>query len=461
MEQLSEERRLFGTNGIRGVFNKDLTPEFALEIGESIGTFFEEGELVFGYDGRISSPILADIVTSGLISTGCSVVNIGMAPTPATQYLTKTWGYDGAVIVTASHNPPEYNGIKVSDSDGIEMPREKEIAIEKIYFGKEWRRVDYRGLGAKSTRAGALEEYRDAIKRHIDLNRTRKARLKVVVDPANGVGALVTPYLLREIGCQVYTINANLDGTFPARSPEPTVGNLLQLGQAVKAFEADFGVAHDGDADRAIFVDENGVPHWGDKSFAIIEKHFLSEHPGETIVTPISSSQAVEEIAEAHGGKVYWTRVGSINVSRAMQQIGAKLGGEENGGVFYGPHLAVRDGAVAAALIADILSRTKKKFSELLGDLPSYQIVKDKVSCPNAIKEQVLEKIVGSLGGLRVETIDGAKIWLSDNSWILIRPSGTEPIYRLFAEAKTLEEAAESVSKYKAAVKQFVEQFAG
>ncbi len=283
------------------------------------------------------------------------------------------------------------------------------------------------------------------------------ASLKVVVDPGNGVGALVTPYLLRELGCKVYTINANIDGEFPGRPSEPAIINLGGLCATVRAFGADLGVALDGDADRAIFVDEAGTAHWGDRSVALIEKFFLLENRGETVVTPVSSSTVVEEIAEAYGGKIVWTPVGSINVSRTMAKINAKFGGEENGGIFYGPHLAVRDGTMAASLVLDIMAKTGKRLSTLLSELPRHYSWKSKVSCPNTAKEKVLEKLRDETAKLKVETLDGVKIRLNDKSWILIRPSGTEPIFRLFAEAKTQERATALVEEYSQTVSRIVE----
>ncbi len=280
----------------------------------------------------------------------------------------------------------------------------------------------------------------------------------MVVDPANGVGGLVTPYLLNELGCKVYTINSNIDGNFPGRPPEPTLKNIEQLCKVVKASKADLGVAHDGDADRAIFVDETGQAHWGDRSFAVVERHYLSNHPGETVVTPVSSSKMIGEIAEQYGSRVIWTKVGSIEVSREMQKLNASLGGEENGGIFYGPHQPVRDGCMAAALIIDIMARVGVKFSRLVAELPIYSIIKDKISCPERLKYKVLETLRSQVKGQRIELLDGVKIWFPDGSWVLIRPSGTEPIYRIFAEADKEKDARKLIRKYKAIISQTIDE---
>lgn len=443
-------RRLFGTNGIRGIFNETLTSQFVLKIAEAIGTFFNGGNVLLGYDGRTSSPALAYATASGLASTGCTIYLAGIAPTPALQYAVKNHKLDGGVIITASHNPPQYNGIKVLGSDGVEISRRQEIEIEDIFFKEQQKMARWNKVGEIRELPNIIEEYVEAIKTHVNVEKIRKNQFRIVIDPGNGVGGLAAPQLLRELGCKVFTINANVDGTFPSRPSEPKPENLNDLISIVKALNADIGVAYDGDADRAIFVDEMGTVHWGDKTFALIEKEFLKENPGETIVTPISSSSLVKDVAEAYGGKIVWTKVGSVDVSHKMKEINAKLGGEENGGVFYGPHQPVRDGAMTTALILDILAKTGRKLSELLNELPSYFIEKDSVECPDSLKEKALEKFYEELEkeGLKFDTIDGAKIWFTDSS-ILVRPSGTEPIFRLYAEAKTKEKALKLVKQYK------------
>ena len=450
-------RRLFGTNGIRGVVNKELTSQIVIKIGTAIGTFFQCGNLVVGYDARTSSPMLTRAVIAGLSATGCNVFLAGMSPTPALQFAVRNHKTDGAVIVTASHNPPQYNGIKVVWNDGIELSREQEIEIENMFFDEKTRYAEWNGLGKTRDLPGVIDDYIKAIKKHVDVAEISKKHYHVVVDTANSVGSLAAPRLLRELGCKVTTINANIDGTFPGRLPEPRPENLKDLALTVKAVGADLGVAYDGDADRSIFVDENGEIHWGDKTFALVEKHFLKDNPSQKIVTPVSSSTLVKDIADSYGTEIVWTKVGSITVSQTMKKIKAKLGGEENGGIFYGPHQSVRDGAMATALILDIMARTGEKLSNLLGELPKYFIEKGKVECPNEFRQKVLEKTIEQLSGLNVNTIDGVKIWFEDKSAILMRPSGTEPIYRLYAEAKTEKKALQLVKEYRLKLKRLID----
>jgi len=450
-------RRLFGTNGIRGVVNQELTMEMTIKIGSAIGTFFKQGTLIVGYDARTSSPMLAKAVIAGLNASGCDVFFTGMTPTPTLQYAVKNHKKDGAVIITASHNPPEYNGIKVVWNDGIELSREQEIEVENIFFDEKICYAEWNHLGETLDILGVIDDYIEAIKEHVDVKEIVKKHFHVVVDAANSVGNLAVPCLLRDLGCKATTINGNIDGTFPGRLPEPRPENLRDLALTVKAVGADLGVAFDGDADRSIFIDEHGEVHWGDKSFALVEKHFLEDNPGEKIVTPVSSSTLVKDVADAYGGEIVWTKVGSVTVSQTMKKLKAKLGGEENGGIFYGPHQSVRDGAMATALILDIMAKTGENLSKLLGELPKYFIEKGKVECPEKLKEKTLERLVEQTRELNISTVDGVKIWFKDKSNILMRPSGTEPIYRLYAEAKTKEKALRLVNEYCLKLKKIIE----
>ena len=442
------EKHLFGTNGIRGVVNRELTPEITIKIGSAAGTFFKQGTLIVGYDARTSGPMLAKAVIAGLTATGCNVLFVGMAPTPALQYAVKKHKAAGALIITASHNPPEYNGIKVVWKDGIEISHEQEIEIEKIYFEEELRYAQWNNLGTIQDLQGTISEYIEAIKSHVNVPRIKKKAYHVVVDAANSVGGLATPILLRELGCRVTTINANIDGTFPGRLPEPRPENLGDVASTVKIIGADLGVAFDGDADRSVFIDEKGEIHWGDKTFALVAKHFLKKNKGDKIVTPVSSSTLVKDIADAYGGEIVWTKVGSVTVSQTMKKVHSKLGGEENGGIFYAPHNAVRDGAMATAIVLEIMAETEEKLSKLLAELPRYFIEKDKVECSDSLKEKVLRNLIQQTKSQNVSTIDGVKIWFDDKSSILIRPSGTEPIYRLYSEAKTKGKASKLVKEY-------------
>ncbi len=453
---MSTSKKLFGTNGVRGRVNVELTPDMAVNIGLAIGTFFGRKNLLLGHDARTSGSMLAKAVISGLTASGCNVYFAGMAPTPSLQFAVKNHKMDGGIIVTASHNPAEYNGIKVIWRDGVETSHEQEIEIERIYFDKNFSFASWDKLGEVKEFLGINEEYISAIKNRVDVEKISKKHFHVVIDAANSVGGLTTPFLMRELGCMVTSINANIDGTFPGRDPEPSPESLGELAATVRAIGADVGVAFDGDADRSIFVDENGEVYMGDKTFAVILKQFLLKNKGATVVTPVSSSTLIKDTAEAYEGKVEWTKVGSVTVSHKMREVNAMLGGEENGGVFYGPHQTVRDGSMTTALLLEIMAKTGKKLSELVAEQPQYFIEKGKIECSNEKKTMLQSKIYEQVKNENVSTIDGVKIWFNNQSAILIRASGTEPVFRLYAEAKEKEKALELVEKYSLMLKEIL-----
>lgn len=441
--------KLFGTNGVRGVVNVELTPEMAIKLGAAIGTFFgKDKNIIIGYDARTSGPMFAKAVTSGLMAAGCNVYAAGMASTPAIQFATKNHKMDGGIIISASHNPPQYNGIKVIWSDGIETSHEQEVEIESIYFENRIVYAPWDKLGAKTELPNINTEYKDAIKKQVNQAKIAAKHFHVVVDAANSVGGIALPPLLRELGCKVTTVNANIDGTFPGRMPEPRPEDLGTMSTIVKAINADMGIAFDGDADRSIFCDGNGTIYWGDKTFAVVIKQYLIKNPGAKIVTPVSSSTLIKDTVEAYKGQLIWTKVGSVTVSQTMKAEGANLGGEENGGIFYRPHQAVRDGAMTCCLLLDIMADTGKSLAELVAEEPQYFIEKGKIECPNDKKEPLLKLIYNEVKNENVSTIDGVKIWFKDASAILIRPSGTEPVFRLYAEAKDQQKALKLVGDY-------------
>jgi len=447
--------RLFGTNGVRGVVNRDLTAETILRLAEAAGSLLG-GDIAIGRDGRLSGPMFKDAAVSGLLSVGCRVHDADMVPTPALQYAVKHFGLDGGLMVTASHNPPEFNGIKVIAGDGVETPRQLENEIEDLFFsgGPELSPWDKIGTVCEFD---ALEVYEKAVLSHIDCGVVRRAKLKIAIDPGNGVGALVAPAIARELGCVVSAINAEVDGRFPGRESEPRPDNLDGLRELVETSGADLGIAFDGDGDRSIFVDEKGEVHWGDRSIALVVQEFLSKNPGERVATPISSSRAIEDVVKAGGGSIVWTKVGSVVVSRTMVDEGIKMGGEENGGIMYGPHQSVRDGSMAMALVLEIMAKEGRPLSALFGELPQYAQMKDRASCPEDLKERALEALRKSVEAPKVETIDGVKLWYPDGSWILIRPSGTEPVFRFYAEAQNPDKVTSMVEKHKKLVEEIVE----
>ena len=431
-----QHQRLFGTNGIRGVPGKDLSLEFVTEMAQSIGSYFlGKNPILIGHDVRNSSPAISKAVLSGVLASGSNANEGGLAPTPAHQFAVRTLGYEGGIIVTASHNPPQYNGMKVVGPDGVETSRQTERDIESVYFEKRYKKADWKSVGQSNLETRVVENYIVGIMSQVNVARIADSKPTVVLDVGNGAQAVAAPYLCERLGCRVISINGQADGNFPGRGPEPTPGVLKDLSAAVKTYNAAFGVAYDGDGDRSLFCDENGEIYWGDRTGSLLVDYLLQKHKGGPVVTTVSTSQLVGIVAEARGAKVIWTTVGSVDVSRAMIGSAAPLGLEENGGFFYGPHIPVRDGAMTTALILEALAQKKSTLSKALGVLPRFYQKKSKFDCPNIKKADVMKKIEQSSREGKIDRTDGLKLWPDPKTWILLRPSGTEPLIRVYAES--------------------------
>jgi len=432
--------KLFGTNGVRGIANEYMTPQMVMDIVRSLGTFMgNKGTVAIGRDTRISGDMLKSAAIAGALSSGLTVIDVDIGPTPSVQYYVRDHA-DAGIVITASHNPREYNGIKLIAGDGTEMSREDESKIEKIYFSREFQPATWEYTGDLRHDVNANDIYIKGIINSINADVVRQRKFKVVADTGCGAGSLTLPFLLRRLGCEVITINAQIDGTFPSRNPEPTPDVLTQLSELVIKENAQMGVAHDGDADRAVFFDENGKFIDEEVLLAMMAKYVLQQKKG-VIVTPVSSSQRMLDVATEAGVDLIWTAVGSINVARKMMEIRAVFGGEGNGGLIFPEHQYCRDGAMSCAKLLEIMA-DGKKLSEMAKSVPVYFNSKTKVEChdPKGIMEKV--KVDVTTGPMEVDTTDGVKIWYEDG-WVLIRPSGTEPIIRIFAESRTNERAVE------------------
>ncbi|HZY95329.1 MAG TPA: phosphoglucosamine mutase [Candidatus Bathyarchaeia archaeon] len=437
--------RLFGTNGIRGVVGKTLTVDLAYRVGSSIGVLYPRQRVMVGRDGRSSSLMLMQGLIGALLAQGNIVEDCGLITTPGLQFLVRHSAAAAAVMVTASHNPPEYNGFKVIHSDGIELDPRRQAMVEKLVDRNQWR--INRHPGQKLTRAHPLEPYFAQLETLVK-NRHVARSYRIVVDVGNGVAALTTPVLLRRVGCHVVTLNDNIDGRFSGRLSEPRPENLSALAALVKSEKADFGVAHDGDGDRAVFVDETGFVHSGDRSLALIEDEVLKDNRGGKLVTPVNSSMALSEIAKKRHGKIVLTRVGSIEVSRTMVREKAILGGEENGGIFYSPHHPVRDGTMATILVLNALTDARVPLSKLMARLPRFFMVKEKIPCLDREKDSAMARLRQKLGRRISNTVDGVKVDLP-GGWLLVRPSGTEPLVRMYVEASTEEELGAIIAEFR------------
>ena len=437
-------KKLFGTNGVRGVFSEDFSLDFVNDLVMSLAAYFQKGKILVGYDGRHSSPIVAKIVSSALNYSGLDCYMAGLVPTPCLEYATKKLGYDGGLMITASHNPPQYNGIKPVASDGVEISREDEQKIERIFDEKNWNNTDIFGKTFEET--NVISTYIDGIISLIEKNMIREKKFKVCLDLGNGVQSVTAKNLCEKLGCDVNTINEIIDGDFPGRGSEPTPQNLNELSKLVIDTNSDFGIAFDGDGDRSIFCDENGKILTGDSSALLLCDYLLKQYPNSQVVTCLNSGNIIEKIVEKSNSRVVRTKVGSVEVSRRMVNDNALVGYEENGGFMFGKHNCVRDGAMTLALMLDLLCKTKSSLSENIINLPPSYTTKTKLECSleqsRVITSELLNEFPDS------DTSDGIKINVDENNWVMIRPSGTEPVIRIYGESNSQQNLDSLISNF-------------
>ena len=447
--------KLFGTNGVRGVFAEDFTLEFVHDLVLSISTYFKEGTVLVGYDGRNSSDVISKLVCSTLNFAGINCDLAGLVPTPCLEFATKTLGYNGGIMITASHNPPEYNGVKPVASDGVEISREDESVIEDIFFKKNWKE-NSSVFGSTRNDDRAIQTYLDGIKSQVDVSKIKSKNFKVVLDLGNGAQAVTAIKLCEQLGCEIITINQEVDGVFPGRGPEPTPYNLEELSSAVVNNNADLGIAFDGDGDRSIFCDNTGALLSGDKSALLLSNYLLKKNPNSKVITCINSGNSINDIVTQTGSTVIRTKVGSVEVSRKMLTENALLGFEENGGFMFGKHNHVRDGGMTLALFLELLASSNKSMNEELAALPPSFTTKDKIPCKKEDANRIISKLSDEFPN--ADTTDGIKIVFDKKNWIMIRPSGTEPIIRIYAESDSEKNLEVLMKEYIQKIKSFLDR---
>jgi phosphomannomutase / phosphoglucomutase len=442
---LDSPRVLFGTDGIRKVVGDDLTPVFIARVISAYSKWVGgRGPVVVAHDFRTSSDGLARICAGTLQMNGVDVIEAGVMPTPCLQFNVPALSARAGLMVTASHNPTEFNGIKFCGPRGLEIPPDAEQLIEDAFEKGLHRFSKWDEMGRIATDPGSVDRYLRSIESNVDQPRIRKAGLRVVLDCGNGTSAVTSPMLLHAgLGCPLTTLNANPDGAFSGHPSEPTAENLAHLQRMVPATGAVLGIAHDGDSDRVAFVDELGRYVPGETALALFARHTLRENPGATIVTSITSSSAIADVVAAEEGKLVVTRSGSLPVAEGVETHHAVFGGEENGHFYWPHHQNAPDGPMSSAKIVDLLVREGRPLSRLIFDLPAYAVIKKSVPLPPNVREIVMQRAGEILAreALRTVTIDGVKAFYSDG-WVLVRPSGTEPICRIFSESADAESAA-------------------
>jgi phosphomannomutase/phosphoglucomutase len=443
--------KVFGSSGVRGVTNDSLTPEFVVRVAMAAGsTLRADGadRVALGRDSRRTGGMFADAAAAGLASVGCDVDRLGVLPTPALQSYAASEGVP-AVMVTASHNPPEYNGLKLIAGDGVELRRDALERVEDRLLADRFDRADWSDTGTSRAVDGVRRSYIEEAVAAADRERIVDAELTVAVDPGHGAGALTSPTLFRELGCEVVTVNAEADGSFPGRNPEPVEENLADLRRLVRASGADVGVAHDGDADRAVFVDERGRHVEGDAALAALAAAELER--GDVAVSAVNVSQRLVDVVTDVGASLELTPIGSTNIITRVRELQAEgrrvpVAGEGNGGVLFPDYRLARDGGFTAARFCELL--VERAASTLADRYDGYANVRTNVRYgDDTERERLLAAAEAAASeeseqGAELTTIDGYRLDYGD-AWVLIRPSGTEPLIRVYSEARSRERAAE------------------
>lgn len=445
-------RLMISVSGVRGVVGEGLDPITVARFGAAFGTFLGKGsKVVVGRDTRTSGEMVKSLAVGGLLSTGCKVIDVGICPTPTVQVAVMHHKAEGGVAITASHNPAEWNALKFMGPEGIFLDSAQGERLVSIFENPQsYRYAKWDEIRPVEGDEGAVERHIEAVLSLVNVGAIRGRKFKVAVDCCNGAGALVIPELLSRLGCEVIPLHCQPNGLFP-HNPEPVAENIGELCQLVRESGADVGFAFDADVDRLAIVSERGEPLGEEHTLALVVDYVLSRRPG-VVVTNVSTSMAIDDVAERYGCKVVRTPVGEVNVCKAMREHGAVIGGEGNGGIIVPDLHYGRDALIGAALVLEYMAEAGEPISALAGRIPRYFMVKGKMPLPQGVsREELLSKVRAALEGLKMDLTDGVKV-ICEDGWLHIRPSGTEPVVRIIAEAEGEERARELVEEGRKAV---------
>lgn len=432
-------------SGIRGIFGESLTPELTLKYAAHFGIFKNRGKILIGRDSRTSGQTIRHSVIAGLLGVGVEVVDLGIVPTPTLLLAVEESDAKGGIVITASHNPAEWNALKLVDENGMFLTPEN----SKNFLEQVNKKVNYN----KWDNLGKLRHDNNSIERHIqkilkipmtDLEEIINSKYKVVIDSVNGAGGLISPRLLKKLGCEVIEINSEPNGFF-SHEPEPLNKNLKQLEEAVIKHDADLGFATDPDVDRLSVVSDKGKAIGEELTLILAEMLVLSKKKG-AIVTNLSSSMASEDIAEEFDSNVIRTKVGEINVGLKMKEVKSPVGGEGNGGVIIPDVHYTRDALAGMAVILALLTHKKKKISTLVDSIKKYSIYKTKVNFDPDTGYKILRSLEKLYEDKKIDKTDGLKI-IAENYWVHIRKSGTEPVLRIYVESESLSKSKNIADK--------------
>ena len=429
-------------SGVRGVVGESLTPALLARFAQAFGTYVGHGRVVVGRDTRTSGEMVRQAVVSGLLSTGCRIIDLGVCPTPTVQLTVRRLSAQVGIAITASHNPPEWNALKFIGPDGLFLDGGHARELLDIYHQGDYTKVPGSLMRPVELMPQAAEEHVRKIVQVLGPLRGDARRRRVVIDACNGAGSILTPRLLKELGTEVIGIHVTPDGRFP-RPAEPLPENIGALCQAVQKHQADVGFAQDMDADRLAVVSELGQPIGEERTLVLAAQFVLGRTPGP-VVANLATTHALEAVAARFECKVYRTPVGEANVAKAMQRYKAVIGGEGNGGVIYPPINFARDSLAGIALILHLLAESGQSVSQLVQGLPPCCMVKQRLSFPSHRIGEVLARVKREYAAYPTDVRDGIKVTLPEG-WFIVRGSNTEPVIRVVAEALS-EEAATKIA---------------
>ena len=429
-------------SGVRGVVGESLTPTLLARFSQAFGTYAGFGRIVVGRDTRTSGEMVRQAVVSGLLSSGCRIIDLGICPTPTVQLIVRHLAAQGGIAITASHNPPEWNALKFIGADGLFLDGSHARELLDIYHQGDYTKVAGSMMRPVELMPQAAEEHVRKIVQMLGPLPAGARRLRVVIDAGNGAGSIPAPRLLEALGAEVFGIYVTPDGRFP-RPAEPLPENLGELCRAVRDHGADVGFAQDMDADRLAVVSEQGQPIGEERTLLLATQFVLGRTPGP-VVGNLATTHALEALSSRYGCKVHRSQIGEANVAKAMQRHKAVIGGEGNGGIIYPPINFARDSMVGMALILHLLAQSGSTVSQLVEELPAFFMIKKQLPFPSHRIGEMLSRLKREYAAYPIDARDGVKVILPEG-WFIVRGSNTEPVVRVVAEAPA-EEAATRLS---------------
>jgi phosphomannomutase len=460
------EALMISVSGMRGTVGGTLTPAVVMRMASAFAAWLKRTQkpvngthfrVVFGRDSRPSGPMVRDAASAALQASGVEVIDLDIVTTPGVAMMVRHLGADAGMVATASHNPIQWNGIKFLGRDSVAPPPEHANQIRALYDAgaTDYVRVEKLVAPSRNTETHALHVKR--VLERVDVLGVSTKRFKVVLDSVNGAGCVATPTLLSKLGCQVAHINGTPDGRF-AHEPEPTEANLKGLAEEVRRQKAHVGFAQDPDADRLAIVDERGTYIGEEYTLALCAKLILAKKPGVTAAN-LSSSRMLDDVAAAAGSRVVRTPVGEANVVQAMLANGSVIGGEGNGGVIDPRIVPGRDSLVGIAYVLQLMADTGRSVSQLVAEIPRYEIVKTKFECRREDADRAVEALKQAFASEKVDAQDGIRIdWEKQRAWVHARPSNTEPIMRIIAEAPERAAAEQMIGRVREVVDRVLAQ---